>query len=188
MDNRELILEAALELFTARGYEGCGIQEICERAGITKPTLYHYFGSKLGLLEALMDAHHAALAMAVDLAARPAHDLPLELERTMRAFFDFARVQPRYYRLLLGLYFAPPQSEAHAAMIRRFSAQQKTIGTLFLAAEADHGNMRGRSQFLAAAFLGLIHTCVGLALNGFACLDDQLLRQALRHFQYGIYS
>ena len=54
MDNRENILTCALELFYQRGYDAVGIQEICQAAGITKPTLYHYFGSKYGLLEVLL--------------------------------------------------------------------------------------------------------------------------------------
>ncbi|HIZ64719.1 MAG TPA: TetR family transcriptional regulator, partial [Candidatus Blautia pullicola] len=45
LDNRELILNAALDLFYARGYDAVGVQEIVDRAGVTKPTLYYYFGS-----------------------------------------------------------------------------------------------------------------------------------------------
>lgn len=42
MDNREKILNCALELFHARGYDAVGVQEIAEMAGVTKPTLYYY--------------------------------------------------------------------------------------------------------------------------------------------------
>src|SRR5215211_7966667 len=55
--NRALILDRALGLFAARGYDAVGVQEIVEAAGVTKPTLYHYFGSKRGLLEALVAEH-----------------------------------------------------------------------------------------------------------------------------------
>ena len=54
MDNRERILQCALELFYAKGYDAVGVQEIAQKAGITKPTLYYYFGSKYGLLETLL--------------------------------------------------------------------------------------------------------------------------------------
>ena len=54
MDNKEKILESALDLFYSKGYDAVGVQEIVERSGITKPTLYHYFGSKYGLLEHLV--------------------------------------------------------------------------------------------------------------------------------------
>ena len=56
MDNREMILETALDLFYARGYDAVGVQEIVERSGVTKPTLYYYFKSKYGLLEQLLES------------------------------------------------------------------------------------------------------------------------------------
>ena len=49
------LLDIALDLFSRRGYEGTGVQEIVAAAGVTKPTLYHYFGSKIGVLKALLD-------------------------------------------------------------------------------------------------------------------------------------
>ncbi|HYY30714.1 MAG TPA: TetR/AcrR family transcriptional regulator, partial [Chthoniobacterales bacterium] len=49
------LLDTALDLFSRRGYEGTGVQEIVATAGVTKPTLYHYFGSKIGVLNALLD-------------------------------------------------------------------------------------------------------------------------------------
>ncbi len=47
MDNRERILQCALELFYAKGYDAVGVQEIAQKAGITKPTLYYYFGKNM---------------------------------------------------------------------------------------------------------------------------------------------
>ena len=54
MDNKELIKKSALDLFYARGYDAVGVQEIVNTAGITKPTLYYYFGSKQGLMETIL--------------------------------------------------------------------------------------------------------------------------------------
>ena len=56
MDNREQILETALDLFYTRGYDAVGVQEIAEKSGVTNPTLYYYFKSKYGLLEQLLDS------------------------------------------------------------------------------------------------------------------------------------
>ena len=54
MNSKDKILSCALQLFSKKGYDSVGIQEIVDLAGITKPTLYHYFGSKLGLLSELL--------------------------------------------------------------------------------------------------------------------------------------
>lgn len=59
MDNRERILETALELFYSRGYDAVGVQEIAEKSGVTKPTLYYYFKSKYGLLEQLLETRES---------------------------------------------------------------------------------------------------------------------------------
>jgi len=47
-DISDRLLDTALDLFSRRGYEGTGVQQIVTTAGVTKPTLYHYFGSKIG--------------------------------------------------------------------------------------------------------------------------------------------
>ena len=57
MDNRENILQCALALFYMKGYDAVGVQEIVDTAGITKPTLYYYFGSKRGLLENVLKVY-----------------------------------------------------------------------------------------------------------------------------------
>lgn len=48
--SRERILGVAAELFRRRGYQGTGMRELADRAGIAKATLYHHFPSKAALL------------------------------------------------------------------------------------------------------------------------------------------
>lgn len=52
-DKREVILEAALELFVERGFFGTAVPEIAERAGVGAGTIYRYFESKEALVNAL---------------------------------------------------------------------------------------------------------------------------------------
>ena len=52
---RELIEQAALELFAERGYHGAGMDEIARRAGITPPVIYDHFASKLALHRRLLE-------------------------------------------------------------------------------------------------------------------------------------
>jgi len=53
--SNDRILKSALELFSDKGYEATSVREICEAAGITKPTLYHFYGSKEGVYRALVE-------------------------------------------------------------------------------------------------------------------------------------
>ena len=52
---RAVILAAAGSLIIERGYEGTNLDAICERAGCSKTSIYHYFGNKEGLLSALTE-------------------------------------------------------------------------------------------------------------------------------------
>lgn len=188
MDNREIILARALELWSQRGYDAVGVQEIVESAGITKPTMYHYFGSKRGLLDALIDERSVGLRNALVPAATYDRDLVATLEAIVRGYFEFARNDATFYRLLLAFWFAPPGSDENQAVVARNAAQHEALERLFVAAAEQHGNMRDRQKAYAATFLGMINTYVGLALNGFATLDDQLVYRATHQFMHGIFS
>ena len=91
MDNRAKLLACALQLFASRGYDAVGVQEIVEAAGIAKPTLYHYFGSKHGLLDTLLTEYFTRLYKAIEPAAAYHGDLPLTLDQIAAAYFDFAK-------------------------------------------------------------------------------------------------
>ena len=89
MDNKELIKKSALNLFYARGYDAVGVQEIVNTAGITKPTLYYYFGSKRGLLENLLQSGYQQLEDEILDAINKSGDLKDVLYRVARTFFVF---------------------------------------------------------------------------------------------------
>jgi len=54
-DARKRIVEAALKLFSARGYHGAGIADILKESGVKRGSLYHYFSSKKELAFAAID-------------------------------------------------------------------------------------------------------------------------------------
>jgi AcrR family transcriptional regulator len=188
VDNRSAILKSALELFAARGYDAVGVQEVAESAGITKPTLYHYYGSKQGLFQALLDTYYEQFIQAIRQAAAYQGDLPRTLETLARAYFEFARQNPVYYRMQLAMYFAPRHSDAFQMIAKCNEQQQQIVEELFLAATRNHGNMRGRHRLYASTFIGMLNTCISLWLNGYVELDDALVHRTVHQFQHGIYS
>ncbi len=83
-DTRRRILEAALDLFGALGYEGASTRQIAEGAGVNLPAIQYYFGNKEGLYRAVIeditadtDRHMASLAPRVR-AALDAPETPRE--------------------------------------------------------------------------------------------------------------
>ena len=187
-DNRAQLLRCALRLFVAYGYDGVGVQQIVEAAGVTKPTLYHYFGSKLGLLEAILSEQLEELHDGLKQAAVYRHDLPRTLNEVARAVFAFARAHPEPYRLHISLWFAPVESEAYQAVAKFHERQFSVMENVFREAAHDHGNMKGRHRAYAATFLGMLTNYVSLALNGYAKLDDPLVYRAVHQFMHGIFS
>lgn len=188
MDNQTTLIDRALDLFASRGYDGVGVQEICDAAAVTKPTLYHYFGSKRGLLENVLtrdlDPFSLNLAVATDYQG----DLPLTLERIAVCHFDFAIRRPVFYRFYLALSFAPRESEAGQVFSEVNRFQFELIENVFLKAVSQHGNMRGRHQAYAHSFIGLVNTYVRLGLNNLMHLDASTAHLAMHQFQHGIYS
>jgi AcrR family transcriptional regulator len=186
--NRGLLLAKAALLFSERGYSAVGVEEICSEVSLTKPTLYHYFGSKRGLLDAIIAERGSPLLGALRIAAVYAHDVPLGLERMAFSLADFAKRDPVFARLRLTMSFAPPESEAGAAAAAFNAELFALVEDFFRAAEGDHGNMRGRSKPIAATFIGTVDTYIGFFLSGTSDLGEASIRLALRQFMYGIFS
>ncbi|GAA3392265.1 TetR/AcrR family transcriptional regulator [Cryptosporangium minutisporangium] len=53
---RAAIVDAATPLLYERGLDGIGIAELCARLGVSKETLYRHFGTKDGLVQAVLEA------------------------------------------------------------------------------------------------------------------------------------
>jgi TetR/AcrR family transcriptional regulator len=113
------ILLQALQLFSSKGYDATSVREICEAAGITKPTLYHFFGSKEGVYRALVDGSLEEFRrdlLAQIQAPGAAGD---RLKRVARRYFENVRAHRELMRFVLGLIHHPPSS-APVTDFRRF--------------------------------------------------------------------
>lgn len=188
MDTRSQLLQQAEKLFAARGYDAVGVQDIVEAASVTKPTLYHYFGSKRGLLEALLGEEFARFNHQLRAAADYTGDLPFTLKKIAVVFFEGARLKPVFFRLQLALWFAPHGSEGFQVVEKFHREQFDLVENVFARAVVQHGNLRGKQRAYAATFIGILHHYIGLGLNDYVTLDEQLIEQAVKQFQHGIYS
>ena len=78
LSSQEQILLAALECFVERGYHGTTIREVATRAGVSVPGLYHHFGSKMELLERLIDDTMDDLIEQTEQAVEASPDNPVD--------------------------------------------------------------------------------------------------------------
>ena len=146
IDNRELILDAALDLFYAKGYDAVGVQEIVDRAGVTKPTLYYYFGSKIGLLRNLLERGYSIMEKSVLEASRMNANLPEVLYKVAREFFDYAAAHEKFYLFMLALFYSGRENEAYKTVSPFIENYYNMIVGIFENAASQLGNMRGRQK------------------------------------------
>jgi len=127
-DTRRRILETALEIFAAEGYQGTSTRQLAERAGVNLPAIQYYFGSKEGLYRAVIDdivehteAHLAPLAPRVRAAIADPDARPEELLELLCAVLE------SFVALVTG----GPQFESRRLLFARAEVE-RTPGLDFL--------------------------------------------------------
>ena len=88
-ERRREILDAALEVFVSQGYHAAAMDDIAERAGVSKPVLYQHFPGKLELYLALLDESVGTLLDTVRNALRLTPDPKQRVAATFGAYFEY---------------------------------------------------------------------------------------------------
>ena len=60
-ERRHQLIDIARSLFAERGYDSTSVEEIAQRAGVSKPVVYEHFGGKEGLYAVVVDREMSAL-------------------------------------------------------------------------------------------------------------------------------
>ncbi|MDR2783092.1 MAG: TetR/AcrR family transcriptional regulator [Treponema sp.] len=187
-DTRTIILSAALELFSKQGFETVGVQTIADKAELAKPSLYYYFKSKQGLLEAIVAEHGAELCAVVKKAAEYRHELVMNLTSLFNETMNFARRDTAFFRLAHSLFSSTPESASYAVGSPLRRELVSILRRLFTQASADHGNMKEREWVYAETFFGLLDTWAVLMINGEVELENQLRYRIIHNYMHGIFS
>lgn len=188
MDNKERIMECALDLFYAKGYDAVGVQEIAETAGITKPTLYYYFGSKYGLLKTLLDTKFTQLIAEMKNAAQYDGDVPKTLYRMAGTLIDIANANRKMYMLMMALFYSAKENEAYTAIQPWMREFYGTVIGFFEEATPKLGNIRGRQRQFAIGFVGILNQYILIMCTGNQEVSEETKRALVDQFMYGIYS
>lgn len=159
-DAETRLLESALKLFSEKGYEGTSIREIIEGAGVTRPVLYYYFTNKEDLFRKLLEPALAEYTQALtDIRANYTGALD-QLKAIAWDTFRLAEENPQAVRLILQLYFAPPQGgpklDKAIYRLRRFRFIKEIMQDGLDQNELSGGD----AQSLALAFVGMMDTFV----------------------------
>jgi len=98
---RAQLLDAALEVFVAQGYHAAAMDDIADRAGVSKPVLYQHFPSKLDLYLALLDQTCDTVIEAVQkaLESSPDHNKQ-RVQATVDVFYAYVANAGGAFRLV----------------------------------------------------------------------------------------
>jgi AcrR family transcriptional regulator len=99
-ERREQLIGVARTLFAERGYEAASIEEIAERAGVSKPVVYQHFGGKEGLYAVVVDREVQRLTSALAGAFDALHPR-LVAERAAEAFLGYIEDHADGFRVLV---------------------------------------------------------------------------------------
>ncbi len=108
------MLQAAADLIAASPGEDIPLRAICERAGVKMPTLYHFFGSKKGLLDAVVQ-HGFDRYVARKDEHESTGDPIQDIREGWNAHVAFGLAHPGFYALMYGQ-TSPGQRPAPAAV------------------------------------------------------------------------
>ena len=148
---RKQLLGAAREVFVAQGYHAAAMDEIAERAGVSKPVLYQHFPGKLELYLALLDESLAELVGAVSAALDSTSDNAERVPATFRAFFDYVGGADEAFRLVFESDLS--NEPAVRARLERAIAECAEMVSEFI--REDAGVSDAEAELLGMALVGM---------------------------------
>ena len=195
MDNKTKILKNAVKLFSEKGYDAVGVQELVDANKITKPTLYYHFGSKEGLLKEIYKSYFTTfndgLKINTKYVANPKSyfdDVFPVLMKIVEYYFIFSKQNKNFYRMSLWLQYMAPDSLAYKNSKGFTCIQYELIEKMFHEISIVHGNMKTHEKQYAWTFIGMINTYISLSYSQELTLTSDLAEKAVKQFMHGIFS
>lgn len=103
-DSKTKIFTVASRLFAEKGYNGVSMREISEQTGLSKPTIYYYFGNKEGIYSSLIHASlshgssHMKNILEMDISVKQ------KLVELVKLWFNHSLENPEFAKFILGLF------------------------------------------------------------------------------------
>jgi AcrR family transcriptional regulator len=147
VDRRAAILDAALEVFSKRGYNGASIDEIAQAAGISKALIYEHFPSKKDLHVSLLERHTQEIFVRLAETADTADPGEVRLRNGVSAFLEWVETHREAFRLLFRDTFELDVAEV---LTRLQSQATGAIAALIAAEPAERGPRDRETDFALA--------------------------------------
>ena len=159
---RKQLLAAAQQVFVAQGYHAAAMDDIAERAGVSKPVLYQHFPGKLELYLALLDTHCDAMVDKIRAAMAATTDNKERVRGAVQAYFDFVDHEGEAFRLV----FESDLRNDPAVRQRVERVERGCIAAITDTIMGDTGVSRARAELLASGLVGAAETAARFWLAG----------------------
>ncbi len=161
-ERRVQLLESALEVFVAQGYHAAAMDDIAERAGVSKPVLYQHFPGKLDLYLALLDASCDTIIDGCREALASTTDNKDRVAATMKVFYSYVASEEGAFRLVF-------ESDLTSEPDVRERVDRVTIECASMIADVirtDTGLSDEASELLAVSLVGMAQVSARFWLAG----------------------
>ncbi len=166
-ERREQLLGSALEVFVAQGYHAAAMDDIAERAGVSKPVLYQHFPGKLELYLALLDTSCDQIIDNCRQALAATTDNKLRVGATVEVFFAYVASETGAFRLVF-------ESDLTNEPAVRALVDRVTIDCAEMIADVIHedtGLPDEASRLLAVSLVGMAQVSARFWLSGAGASD-----------------
>ena len=150
-ERRRQLLDAALEVFVSQGYHAAAMDDIAERAGVSKPVLYQHFPGKLDLYLALLDQSVDELVATVRDALGSTADNKQRVAATFTAYFEYVAGEGQAFRLV----FESDLSNEAAVRDRLERGQRECAQMISPMIRQDAGLDEDEARLLSVGMVGL---------------------------------
>jgi len=190
MTKKKLIMENALSLFSLEGYESVGVAKIVKDSNVTKPTLYHYFGNKEGLLKSIYDEYFNKMITRLKDVPEFNQDVIKTIEQFTSAYIDFSKENPLFFWLSNHLRKGPIQSKSHLIVKEYHKAEKSLITQLITKIANYHTNLKGHEEFLVLNYMNLVNGFIEINIinNQLDKVGNNEIHKLSKQFLYGIFS
>ncbi|WP_224766132.1 TetR/AcrR family transcriptional regulator [Nocardioides campestrisoli] len=150
-ERRAQLLDSALEVFVAHGYHAAAMDDIAERAGVSKPVLYQHFPGKLELYMALLDDSCNAITESIRAALASTQDNKQRVADAIAAFYSYVAQETGAFRLV----FESDLTNDAAVRERVERVTEDAAASIAVVIQQDTGLPMRACMLLAVALVGM---------------------------------
>ena len=172
-NTRDHILRSALKSFAECGYAGTSVQQIVDKARVSKPALYYYFTDKAGLFQALVDQAHDERLRLMEEAASRGSSVAEKLQEILTELFEYAERNPELVRLGFATAFAAAGENPPKLNCREKGRRNFEFLASLMAAGQESGELDSTfdPEELAMGIFGQLNTYTMLCLLAPDCFS-----------------